>query len=169
MPAMVRIDWYHRDGVDPWQLAACERHGQELAALGFAPGVADRFRKTLGKPPGCPFCDGATSIDEVRACRCHLVGDRCPVHAPQPAGAPGELVSVACGKCGAHIALPAERVAFVDYQLGPDIADTAVIAVDVTGWAERQGDGPELRCPFHGSQVYFLERVDDADVHGAAH
>jgi len=158
---MSQIHWYHRDGQDPWQLAACEHHGAELAELGFSPGLHERYADHLGRAEVCPLCTGSTSLADVRACRCHCLGQRCPVHAPQPAGAPGDVVRVGCAKCGAQMSLPADRVAFRPAELGPDIA------LDLTGWAIRQGDGPELRCPFHGSQVYFLERIDaDDDDHG---
>jgi hypothetical protein len=34
------FDWYHRVGVDPWQISACETYGAELVALGFRRGVS---------------------------------------------------------------------------------------------------------------------------------
>src|SRR2546426_36693 len=34
------FNWYHRLGLDPWQMSACETHGAELVALGFWRGVS---------------------------------------------------------------------------------------------------------------------------------
>jgi hypothetical protein len=66
---------------------------------------------------------------------------------------PGQWTHVRCIKCGAELQLPAERIAFEKGGYG-------LVAVDITGWARRNGDGDELRCPFHGAAVYHLEHVD---------
>lgn len=145
------LAWYFRAGVDPWQMCACETHAAAIAALGFRSGIHPRFAG-MGDPPACAFCSGSLTIDEVRACRCNDLGAPCPVHRPPAAGMAGAWVRVCCEKCQAPIQLPAERVAF----------DEDDRAVDITGWARRNGDGDALRCPFHGAAVYYLAR-DDRD------
>jgi hypothetical protein len=147
------FDWYHRLGVDPWQMKACDEHGAQLAELGFQRGLLPHYAAHLGTADGCALCSGSTSMEEVRACRCNVLGLPCPVHRPAPAGAPGEWTRVRCIKCGAELQLPSERIAF-------EHGDYGLVAVDITGWARRNGDGDELRCPFHGAAVYFLEHVD---------
>ena len=82
--------WYHRVGVDPWQLSACEVHGAELVALGFQHGPGPLPAADVpGAARQCAFCNGSTSIDQVRACYCNQLGIPCPVHRPKPAGAAG--------------------------------------------------------------------------------
>lgn len=154
-PERSPLSWYFRAGVDPWQMAACNAHGAQIAALGFRPGIHPRYAE-IGAPPVCAFCSGSTTIDQVRACRCNTLGAACPVHRPEPEGTAGEWIRVKCIKCSARIQLPADRVAFEEGDFSP-------IAVDVTGWARRNGDGDALRCPFHGAAVYHLEPDDDGD------
>src|SRR5437870_1327904 len=98
------FDWYHRLGVDPWQMSACATHGAELVALGFQRGVSPmRTAYVKDVADKCAFCTGSTSIAEVRACRCNVLGIPCPVHGPKSAGAGGEWSRVRCAKCGAEI------------------------------------------------------------------
>jgi hypothetical protein len=59
---------------------------------------------------------------------------------------------VRCTKCGAELQLPADRIAFE-----PSAFGDGRVVVDVTGWADRNGDGNELQCPFHGAARYLLE------------
>jgi hypothetical protein len=149
------FDWYHRVGVDPWQISAYETHGAELVALGFRRGVsAMRAADASDVADKCALCNGSTSIAEVRACRCNVLGIPCRVHGPKPAGVAGEWSRVRCTKCGAELQVPADRIAFEPSAFGYDR-----IAVDVTGWARRNGDGDELQCPFHGAARYLLEYV----------
>jgi hypothetical protein len=149
------FQWYHRIGIDPWQMGACETHGAELVALGFRIGVnPQRAADATGVANQCALCNGSTSIAEVRRCRCNTLGTPCPVHGPKPAGVAGEWSRVRCIKCGAQLQLPADRIAFEPTQFGDGL-----VAVDVTHWANRNGDGNELRCPFHGSLRYSLEHV----------
>jgi hypothetical protein len=147
------FDWYHRIGNAPWQMSACESHGAELVALGFLRGVSERRRVVVDAPNQCALCNGTTSIADVRACRCEVLGIPCPVHGPKPAGVAGDWSRVRCTKCGAELLLPADRIAFA-----PAASGTGT-AVDVTGWAVRNGDGNELWCPFHGAARYLLEYV----------
>jgi hypothetical protein len=147
------FDWYHRSGVDPWQMSACDEHGAQLAELGFQRGLVRSYAAHLGAPDKCAVCNGSTSIEEVRGCRCNVLGTPCPVHRPTPAGAPGQWTRVRCIKCGAELQLPSERIAF-------ERGDYGLVAVDITGWARRNGDGDELRCSFHGAAAYYLEHVD---------
>lgn len=147
------FDWYHRVEVDPWQISACEPHGAELVALGFQRGLRGAADAS-GVADKCALCNGSMSIAEVRACRCNVLGIPCPVHGPKPAGVAGEWSRVRCTKCGAELQLPADRIAFEPSALG-----YGRIAVDVTGWAVRNGDGNELLCPFHGAARYLLEYV----------
>lgn len=146
------FDWYHRAGVDPWQMSACDEHGAQLVELGFRRGVS-RSHHELGPAELCTVCRGSASIADVRACRCNELGTPCPIHGPKPAGAPGEWSQVQCTKCSAKLQLPAERIAFEHREFA------GRVAVDVTGWARRNGEGDELRCPFHGAASYFLEYV----------
>lgn len=146
------LDWYYRIGVDPWQMSACDEHGAQLAELGFQRGLARGYAAHLGAPETCALCNGSTSIKDVRACRCHVLGTPCPVHRPTPAGVRGQWTRVRCIKCGTELQLPSERIAF-------DHGDYGLVAVDITGWARRNG-GDELRCPFHGAAAYYLEHVD---------
>jgi len=158
------FQWYHRVGIDPWQMGACDTHGAELVALGFRIGVL-RAADAPGPASQCALCNGSTSIAQVRACRCNTLGIPCPVHGPRPAGVAGEWSRARCIKCGAELQLPADRIAFEPGQLGDEL-----VAVDVTHWANRNGDGTELRCPFHGSLRYPLAYVsgpgaeDDEDL-----
>lgn len=148
------VDWYSRRGVDPWQMSACDAHGAELVELGFARGVIGADLAAIGAAHRCVFCDQSTTLDEVRACRCHVLGTPCLVHRPKPAGAAGAWSRVRCTKCGAELQLPADRIAF-EGSAGLGL----VVAVDVTGWARRNGGGDELCCPFHGEARYPLEYV----------
>jgi len=72
-------------------------------------------------------------------------------------------------KCGAALQLPADRIAFEQDSVLE--FEARRIAVDITGWAQRNGDGHELCCPFHGSARYPLEyvagpgAVDEFDDH----
>ena len=154
------FDWHHRIGVDPWQMSACEAHGAQLAELGFRRGAHPRYAADLGEADRCVICAGSTSIEDVRACRCNVLGEPCSVHRPAPAGAAGEWVRVRCIKCGAELQLPAERIAF-------EVGAAGRVAVDLTGWARRNGGRDELVCPFHGpGMAYNLAQVD-ADVAGS--
>jgi Fe2+ transport system protein FeoA len=75
------MEWYHRLGLDRWQMRACELHGTELVALGFQRGVSlGHVAQSAGVADACALCVGSTSIAEVRACRCHERGDPCSVH-----------------------------------------------------------------------------------------
>ena len=104
------FDWYHRVGVDPWQMSACEMHGAELVGVGFRRGVnALRAADASSAADKCALCSGSTSIAEVRACRCNVLGIPCPIHAPKPAGVAGEWSRVRCTKCSAELQLPADR------------------------------------------------------------
>lgn len=151
------FDWYQRAGVDRWPLSACDEHGAQLGELGFRRGPgANRFVDLeLGPATQCVVCMGRTSLAEVRACRCNQLGTPCPIHGPKPAGVAGQWSQVQCEKCGAKLQLPAERIAFEHRGFA------GRIAVDVTGWARRNGDGDELRCPFHGAATYFLVDKED--------
>lgn len=74
------IDWYHRnEAKEPWVIAACAKHGPELEALRFRRGVPPRFGE-LGAAEVCALCRGTTTLDEIRACRCHAGAAGCPVH-----------------------------------------------------------------------------------------
>lgn len=77
------LAWYHRAGVDPWQMSVCDEHAAAIAALGFRPGVHPSFA-SIGEPNVCAFCRRSLTIDEVRACRCNDAGVRCPVHRREP-------------------------------------------------------------------------------------
>ncbi len=156
--------WYVRGGVDPDPdtVALCSRHAAEVVALGvgYQPGrPRARWAADLPAAPSrCAVCSGTTSLDELARCRCHVLGDACPVHRPPAVGVAGEMVHVQCIKCGAEIGLPADRVAF-------ERGDAGVGAVDVTGWARRQGAGDALLCPFHGpGMTYHLEPLGDDQV-----
>lgn len=145
------FDWYRRAGVDPWQLSACDEHGAALVELGFRRLVPRSDE--LGPADQCAICRGSTSIADVRACRCNELGTPCPIHGPKPVGVPGEWVHVRCERCGAKLQLPAERIAF------EHLPFAGRFAVDVTGWARRNGGSDSLRCPFHGNGMYYLEYV----------
>src|ERR1043166_7606199 len=147
------FDWYHRAGIDPWQMGACDPHGAELVALGFQRGLSPLRNYDVGAAQQCALCNGSTSIDQVRACRCNNLGLPCPVHRPAPAGGAGEWTHVRCSKCGAGLQLPADRIAFERSSVLPAFSDQ-LVAVDITGWARRNGGGDELWCPFHGAARY---------------
>jgi hypothetical protein len=72
------FNWYHRSGLDPWQMSACETHGAELVALGFFRGVSPLLQ-AASVADRCVFCQGSTSIAEARACRCNTFDVACPV------------------------------------------------------------------------------------------
>jgi len=154
--------WYFRSGVDPDTIALCSRHAGEVEALGVGykrgrPSAS--WAASLPEVPDkCAVCNHSASLAELRDCRCNVLGVPCPVHRPGAVGAAGEVARVQCIKCGAAIGLPADRVAFEDGAAG-------VVAVDITGWARRQGSGDELLCPFHGpGMVYYLAPIDDVPV-----
>jgi hypothetical protein len=78
------FDWYHRSGKEPWQLSLCDEHGALLVSeFGFERGRLRRFHDA-GAAERCVICNHTTSLDDVRACRCHVVGIVCPVHADRP-------------------------------------------------------------------------------------
>lgn len=145
------FNWYYRSGVDPWYMSACDEHGAQLVELGFRCG-APRTDE-LSPADKCAICRGTTSVEDVRACCCNQLGTPCPIHGSKPMGVPGEWVHVRCVRCGATLQLPAERIAF---ELLPFAGR---FAVDVTGWARRNGASDSLRCPFHGNGEYYLEYV----------
>jgi hypothetical protein len=98
------FDWYHRRGGDPWQLSACAEHGAQLVALEFRRGLLVPRFADLGAADKCALCAGTTSLDEVRACRCHDLGTAgCRVHGGSGALADdlGDGDAVVAARCAA--------------------------------------------------------------------
>ncbi|HEY4178393.1 MAG TPA: hypothetical protein VGM90_16215 [Kofleriaceae bacterium] len=148
------LDWYHRVGLDPWRMSLCDEHGAAVVALGRG------FRRAQPTEPGdapptvCAMCMASLTLDEIQRCECAVLGTSCPVHDPAPAGVLGEWTRVRCGKCATELQVPSERIAIQEGPYGVDVA------VDITGWAKRNSQSVELRCPFHGpAMTYFLEYV----------